>query len=163
MYILHYLYLYCIKQITVFQWVGCNQSSLEYMYGEYYIHVQCNSVVLVCLFTMKWWWGKLKNNFTHILCPNANNFPNFKAKEIAMIWTKHKWNYSLFSWAYHLIMITWLLISWVTNTLTIIDFDIVHRIDYQSRTLCNEHFRAWILAEVDIVDVLFCVFRFSTV
>ena len=127
------------------------------------LHVQCNSVVLVCLFTMKWWWGKLKNNFTHILSPNANNFPNLKAKEIAMILTKHKWNYSLFSWAYHSIMITWLLISWVTNTLTIIGFDIVHRIDYQSRTLCNEHFRAWILAEVDIVDVLFCVFRFSTV
>ena len=32
------------------------------------------------------------------------------------------------------------------NTLTIIGFDIVHRIDYRSRTLRNEHFRAWILA-----------------
>ena len=79
-----------------------------------------------------------------------------------MICTKHKWNYSLFSRAYHLIMIAWVLISWVTNTLTIIGFDIVHPIDYQSRTLRNEHFRAWILAfKVDIVDVLFCVFRFS--
>ena len=44
------------------------------------LHVQCNSVVLVCLFTMKWWWGKLKNNFTHIWSPNANNFPNLKGK-----------------------------------------------------------------------------------
>ena len=39
---------------------------------------------------------KLGNNFT-CPCPNPNNFPRLKAREIIRIWTKRKWNYSLIS------------------------------------------------------------------
>ena len=30
-------------------------------------------------------------------CPNPNNFPRLKAREIIRIWTKRAWNYSLIS------------------------------------------------------------------
>ena len=57
LYILHYLYLYCIKQITVFQWVRCNQSNLEYMYREYYMY----NVIQWCKYVHLQWNGDERN------------------------------------------------------------------------------------------------------
>ena len=55
-----------------------------------------------------WNLGKISLAF----CPNPNNFPRLKAREIIRIWTKRAWNYSLIS-----LVAIWLhiLISWFSG------------------------------------------------